>query len=46
VTPQVGKDTEINDGEEVESDIVVDESKLEEHISGADFGGRFTRRRK
>ena len=43
---EVGKDTEMNDGEEVDSDIVVDESKPEEHISGANVGGRFTRRRK
>jgi len=39
------KDSESSDGE-VDSDAVVDESKLAEHISSANLNSRFTRKKK
>jgi hypothetical protein len=46
-----GKETESSDGEDqaldLDSDIIVDESKpAEHHVSKANFGGRFARRKK
>jgi hypothetical protein len=45
VALMVSKENESSDGE-VDSDAVVDESKLGEHISSANSSGRSTRRKK
>ena len=45
VLREVEKNAEASDGEEINSDIVVDESKAEEYVSRANFGGRFTRKK-
>jgi hypothetical protein len=45
VALMVAKDSESSDGG-VDSEAVVDESKLGEHISSANLSSRFTRRKK
>jgi hypothetical protein len=46
VAHDVGKYAEQSDGEEVDSDIVVDDSKQEEHVSSTNFGDRLWGRKK